>query len=89
MKAHRRGAKNAEKMNIFLSAERARKKKSHILKSLRHYVIMDVNKLSSKIIGAAIEMHNALGPGLLESVYEECICYELSLQDFSLERPNP
>jgi GxxExxY protein len=47
---------------------------------------MDVNRLSSKIIGAAIEVHKALGPGLLESAYEECISRELSLQNLSFER---
>ena len=36
-------------------------------------MLTDINKLSSKIIGAAIEVHKALGPGLLESAYEECI----------------
>jgi GxxExxY protein len=36
------------------------------------------NELTERIIGAAIEVHRALGPGLLESVYEECLCYELS-----------
>jgi GxxExxY protein len=50
---------------------------------------MDINKLSSKIIGAAIEVHKALGPGLLESAYEECLCYELSLQGLSVERQKP
>ena len=40
---------------------------------------MDINKLSNKIIGAAIEVHKALGPGLLESTYEECLCYEFGL----------
>jgi len=35
-------------------------------------MIMDINELSSKIIGAAIEIHKALGSGLLESTYEEC-----------------
>ena len=34
--------------------------------------------LTDKIIGAAIEIHRVLGPGLLESAYEECLCYELS-----------
>src|SRR5215813_11101532 len=34
--------------------------------------------LTEKIIGAAIEVHRNLGPGLLESAYEECLCYELS-----------
>jgi len=52
-------------------------------------MILDINKLSSKIIGAAIEVHRALGPGLLESAYEECICHELSLGGFSLERQKP
>jgi GxxExxY protein len=47
---------------------------------------VDINKLSSKIIGAAIEAHKAFGPGLLESVYEECLCYELSLRSLSFER---
>jgi len=47
---------------------------------------MDINKLSSKIIGAAIEVHKALAPGLLESAYEECMCHELSLRGFSFER---
>ena len=34
-------------------------------------------ELTEKIIGAAIEIHRALGPGLLESAYEECLCHEL------------
>jgi GxxExxY protein len=52
-------------------------------------LIMDINELSSKIIGAAIEVHKKLGPGLLESVYEECICHELSLRGISFERQKP
>jgi GxxExxY protein len=36
------------------------------------------DSLTEKVIGAAIEVHRALGPGLLESAYEECLCYELS-----------
>ena len=47
---------------------------------------MDINKLSNKIIGAAIEVHKGLGPGLLESAYEECLCYELSLREISYDR---
>jgi GxxExxY protein len=50
---------------------------------------MDINHLSSKIIGAAIQVHKALGPGLLESAYEECLCHDLSLQDMSFERQKP
>ena len=44
------------------------------------------NELSNKIIGAAIEVHRVLGPGLLESTYEECLCRELSLNGLSFER---
>ena len=38
---------------------------------------MNENELSNKIIGCAIEVHNALGPGLLESAYKECLFYKL------------
>ena len=43
-------------------------------------------KSSNKIIAAAIEVHRALGPGLLESAYEECLCRELSLGNIAFER---
>ena len=38
------------------------------------------NELSREIIGAAIEVHKTLGPGLLESAYETCLCHELKLR---------
>jgi GxxExxY protein len=47
---------------------------------------MDINELGNKIIGPAIEVHKALGPGLLESAYEECMCHELTLRSLSYER---
>ena len=47
---------------------------------------MDYDQLSGRIIGAAIEVHKALGPGLLESAYEQCLCRELSLQGIPYER---
>jgi GxxExxY protein len=43
-------------------------------------------KLTEAIIGAAIEVHKELGPGLLESVYEECLCHELSLRGLAFRR---
>lgn len=44
------------------------------------------NKLSEKIIGSCIEVHKVLGPGLLESSYEECLCRELKLRSLMFER---
>jgi GxxExxY protein len=44
------------------------------------------NELTEKIISAAIEVHRHLGPGLLESAYEECLCYELSRMGLRFER---
>jgi GxxExxY protein len=50
---------------------------------------MKVNQITKAIIGAAIEVHRALGPGLLESAYEECLCRELSLRGIPFERQRP
>lgn len=44
------------------------------------------DELSKSIIGAAIEVHRNLGPGLLESAYEKCLCYELASKRISFER---
>jgi GxxExxY protein len=49
----------------------------------------DINNLTSQVIGAAIEVHRALGPGLLESAYEECLCYELGLRNVGYQRQLP
>ena len=43
-------------------------------------------QLTGRIIGLAIEVHKALGPGLLESAYEECLCWELDLRLVAFER---
>lgn len=45
-----------------------------------------LNVLTGQIIGAAIEVHRALGPGLLESAYEECLCHELLARKIRFER---
>src|SRR5437773_7188619 len=50
---------------------------------------MRVNELTGAIIGAAIEVHRILGPGLLESAYEECLHKELQLRRLSVERQKP
>jgi GxxExxY protein len=48
-----------------------------------------LNDLSEKIIGAAIAVHRALGPGLLEAPYEECLCHELERCGLKYERQKP
>src|SRR5436190_23306003 len=45
-----------------------------------------LNKLSRKVIGLCIEIHRELGPGLLESAYEECLAYELTKAGLRFER---
>lgn len=52
---------------------------------------MDPNDLTEAIIGAAIEVHRTLGPGLLESAYQRCLCHELSLRNipFQCQVPLP
>ena len=44
----------------------------------------DINNLTGEVIGAAIEVHRILGPGLLENVYEQCLCRELKLRNFNV-----
>ncbi|MEW6208411.1 MAG: GxxExxY protein [Acidobacteriota bacterium] len=50
---------------------------------------MQVNEVTHAIIGAAMEVHRALGPGLLESAYEECLCHELTLRQIPFRRQVP
>ena len=46
----------------------------------------DINKLSGIILDSAIEVHRNLGPGLLESVYESCLCKEFDLRKINYQR---
>jgi len=50
---------------------------------------MSLNEITHAIIGAAIKVHKALGPGLLESAYEACVAYELEKLGLRLERQKP
>lgn len=50
---------------------------------------MNDQQLTHEIIGAAIEVHRTLGPGLLESAYEECFASELSTRQIPFERQKP
>lgn len=49
----------------------------------------DLNKLSKIIIGIAIDVHNALGPGLLESAYKECLYYKINQSGIWVEKEKP
>jgi GxxExxY protein len=48
-----------------------------------------LDELTDAIIGGCIEIHRELGPGLLESAYEECLCHELALAGLRFERQKP
>ena len=50
---------------------------------------MNENELSNKIIGLAIEVHTALGPGLLESAYKECLYYKIGKSGLVVEKEKP
>ena len=52
-------------------------------------MMLKINEITEATIGAAIEVHRALGPGLLESTYEECLCRELALRQIAFERQRP
>src|SRR5436190_6290997 len=51
--------------------------------------IPELNRITSNVIGAAIEVHRNLGPALLESSYRECLCRELLLRGIAFEREKP
>jgi GxxExxY protein len=50
---------------------------------------MDINALSKEIIGAAMQVHRALGPGLLEGAYEACLAHELAARELTFDRQRP
>jgi GxxExxY protein len=52
-------------------------------------MVMELNEITQKIIGCAIEVHRNLGPGLLESAYEECLAYELIKLGLNIKRQQP
>ncbi len=52
-------------------------------------LVQEINKTTEAVIGAALEVHKHLGPGLLESAYEECLCHELNLRNIPFKRQVP
>jgi GxxExxY protein len=50
---------------------------------------MTENEIANKVIGLAIEVHSALGPGLLESAYQECLFYKIGTSGLRIEKEKP
>ena len=57
-----------------------------MVKSLLNGTFLELNEVTGRVIGAAIEVHRVLGPGLLESIYEECLSCELEARKIPHER---
>jgi GxxExxY protein len=78
---------------IRISNRQERQEAKHLVNTPRNHSIsnrrepsQEVDDLARKIIGAAIEVHRALGPGYLENVYEEALAYEIDLNNIPYER---
>src|SRR6185369_3706060 len=69
-----------------ISASPALEKENHMNHGDTEAQREKLNELSGKVIGACIEIHRELGPGLLESAYEECLAYELTKAGLRFER---
>jgi GxxExxY protein len=61
----------------------------HIVDDKGAYAMLYERELTNRIIGAALEVHRELGPGLLESAYQACLTHELSLREVPFEREKP
>ena len=72
-------------MRLFLAIKNTKKKYQRVHEELK----MDENQLSKIIIGSAIKVHKNLGPGLLESAYEETLYYELNKEGLNVEKQKP
>jgi GxxExxY protein len=59
------------------------------LSSMQSTGKLSINEITEAIIGAAIEVHRILGPGLLESAYQECLARELTLRQIPFEQEKP
>ena len=61
------------------------------MKDMKKMKGREFSDLSNKVIGCAIEVHKTLGPGLLESTYQQCLAHELSINqiEFRIEYPLP
>lgn len=78
--------KDAKIKKIFISRKDA--KRYYLINNFNR-IIMDENELSKVVVDCCYKIHTKLGPGLLESVYEEVLCYELRKNNLNYVRQNP
>lgn len=74
---------------MWLKKKRSSQEGEHAIELTEDREDLDINELTGKVIGCAIEVHRVLGPGLLESAYEQCLARELDLAavPFKLQWP--
>jgi GxxExxY protein len=70
-------------------SEQSKDSVNSVLKSLKMTELERLNKITENIIGAAIQVHRTLGPGLLESAYMACLVYELRKRGLTAEEQRP
>ncbi len=69
-----------------MAKEKDKPQRHRVHRGGRFLIMDDVNSITEQIIGCSIEVHKQLGPGLLESIYEEALCCEFELQKLSYQR---
>ena len=69
--------------------EKNKKLRETLVKTVFKKIIMELNQLTEQILKCAYKVHTALGPGVLESAYEECLFYELKMSGLIVEKQKP
>jgi GxxExxY protein len=78
-----------KEFNTTENTESTEKKQQNMINKINTIKDEKYSELSGRIIGCAIEVHKALGPGLLESAYQQCLCRELELNHIPFEKEKP
>jgi|GEM_PF-68426 GxxExxY protein len=89
MQAKNSGDPVSDKMNIAVRKQELCGKLVSVHHRGTEDTAVDLNTITERIIGAAIEVNKLLGPGLMESAYDECLCRELALRCIGVEKQLP